>query len=571
MKVKMILAVLLSFCLLFGAGSSLNVKAASGDFVSISYDSYNAKIGFACGDNVYPTGWFSASGIAGDNYSYSLSAADGVHSMFYVFTPTSGGTFLSSNTYRFNIDVTYYGSAIDDNFIEVYSFGAKDFSNLWDNYDLSFSNIFSRSSVSVSPYPSKRTSFQVDVTPANSISGCIILELKFNQVNLVNSSSHSVGLDVQAAGDSFGPVGGILDYHSVDCNRFSPKLGLVDGTGNTIWQNFQSQDQNTYRCHVNAFSDIHKVYLLVQFDPKNFVTDNKFLMHAKFDSPYFLFNDDLSTSEGWCASDFNHLADTRTDLPDSVHRFSFGTVFPAIEITEAEFEFSPVNADSQLYILQLNLTDKQNILEDTNMYISFSALDITEVGDPPFSEEPTTQPSEQPTEEPTTRDPVQDAIDQGNQQAHEDAQQAHQDAEEQKGLLGKIVDGILGLPKKLIDGLIDGLKNLFIPDSDKVNEIITDIQNSFSDSFGFLSYPFDLLGKVLNLFLKAGGDAVITVPEWRFMDHVVIPEYTYNLSENQIVKQLLPYIRSLTSCILAWNFLGLCRKKYDEVIKGGGS
>lgn len=377
-------------------------------------------------------------------------------------------------------------------------------------------------------------------------------------------------------------------YKAVSCDDYSVKFGFSTGSAvapSGWWTASDKIDSTTYSLQTVHSPNPKYLYFVFESLNGSFLKNKGYRLRIDFPEPIFLSLNLCKSIKVFSATDSDHLLD-RVDVKHTFicQRYINDSDF----MTRMDCFVSAYDAISNFFVVRVELYTDQDPYLPQSLPIQFNfARELLpgELEDTPEEETPeeeSTQPSEQPTEEPTTRDPVQDAIDQGNQQAHEDASkvedaiqqgndQAHEDANEQKNLLSRIVDGILGLPKKIIDGFIDGLKNLFIPDPDKVNEIITDIQDTFSDAFGFLSYPFDLLGKVLDLFLKAGGDAVITVPEWRFMDHVVIPEYTYNLSQNEIIKLLLPYIRSLTSCILAWNFIGLCRRKYDEVIKGGGS
>lgn len=84
MKVKKILAVLLSFCLLFGAGSSLNVKAAAGPsddslYTNYKTSAYNVKIGYKTskGD---PVGWYDATDYDGSSYRFTAVPGSGIYS-----------------------------------------------------------------------------------------------------------------------------------------------------------------------------------------------------------------------------------------------------------------------------------------------------------------------------------------------------------------------------------------------------------------------------------------------------------------------------------------------------------
>lgn len=61
-----------------------------------------------------------------------------------------------------------------------------------------------------------------------------------------------------------------------------------------------------------------------------------------------------------------------------------------------------------------------------------------------------------------------------------------------------------GLVQSILDGFLDIFVKIFVPDNDYFKNYFDDLNNFFSDRFGFLYYPFELILKVLNGFMNIG-------------------------------------------------------------------
>ncbi len=131
--------------------------------------------------------------------------------------------------------------------------------------------------------------------------------------------------------------------------------------------------------------------------------------------------------------------------------------------------------------------------------------------------DPTPSPSPTPTLEPTP-DKTEEAI------------------KEQTEVSKNIFQQIIELPGKIIQGFLDMLKSLFIPSDDFFTNWLDDLNQYFSDAFGILYYPVDLLIDFLNRVsaLNDTGTAIINIPEFKlsFMGHeaVVLHAYSYDLN-----------------------------------------
>lgn len=117
--------------------------------------------------------------------------------------------------------------------------------------------------------------------------------------------------------------------------------------------------------------------------------------------------------------------------------------------------------------------------------------------------------------------------------------------------------------------IIEGLKRLFIPSDEYFKAYFDDLYNWFSDRFGFLSFPIDLLVRVVNLYANATEvDCILTLPGFSIMDHQVWADQTFNLTDflEADFAFLLVAIKMVTSIMLIMAFVHLCETKWNEVM-----
>lgn len=117
--------------------------------------------------------------------------------------------------------------------------------------------------------------------------------------------------------------------------------------------------------------------------------------------------------------------------------------------------------------------------------------------------------------------------------------------------------------------IIDGLKGLFIPSDEFFKSYFDDLYEYFSDRFGFLSFPFDLLSRFVYLVVNSSEvDCVLTLPSFEIMGEQLLYEESFNLTDflEQNFGFLLSAIRMGTSIILIMSFVQLCGDKWREVM-----
>lgn len=118
--------------------------------------------------------------------------------------------------------------------------------------------------------------------------------------------------------------------------------------------------------------------------------------------------------------------------------------------------------------------------------------------------------------------------------------------------------------------IIEGLKGLFIPSDEYFKGYFDDLYTFFSDRFGFLSFPIDLLQRLADLFINSDEvDCVLTLPSFEISGEQLLIAQSFNLTEflETNFAMLLSAIRIVGDCIIIGAFVNLCSNKWDEVMK----
>jgi len=152
--------------------------------------------------------------------------------------------------------------------------------------------------------------------------------------------------------------------------------------------------------------------------------------------------------------------------------------------------------------------------------------------------------------------------------------------ETSKGILGKIGDlllNIIELPGKLITGLIDGIKSLFIPEGDFFSNWFNELWSFLQEKLGILLLPFTLIGDILTRFLSLSSGAYIisipavTMPIW---GGTIIPATTFDfatLTSNSVIGNMHSIYLMVVDVIIIFALVNLAKKKYEEMMSGGTS
>ena len=123
----------------------------------------------------------------------------------------------------------------------------------------------------------------------------------------------------------------------------------------------------------------------------------------------------------------------------------------------------------------------------------------------------------------------------------------------------------------IVDGIINGLKSLFIPSDDYFKAWFDDMYAFFNDRFGFLMFPMDLLVKMVNLYLGADSSfSGVPFPEFKWIDGtVIIPAQSvqFTFLETDWGKDIQTKLYFVGNIIMIGALLSLMHRKFEEVLR----
>lgn len=123
----------------------------------------------------------------------------------------------------------------------------------------------------------------------------------------------------------------------------------------------------------------------------------------------------------------------------------------------------------------------------------------------------------------------------------------------------------------IVDGIINGLKSLFIPSDDYFKAWFDDMYAFFNDRFGFLMFPVDLLVKMVNLYLGADSSfSGVPFPEFKWIDGtVIIPAQSvqFTFLETDWGKDIQTKLYFVGNIIMIGALLSLMHRKFEEVLR----
>lgn len=142
------------------------------------------------------------------------------------------------------------------------------------------------------------------------------------------------------------------------------------------------------------------------------------------------------------------------------------------------------------------------------------------------------------------------------EQLKEDKEQT----ETQKGIWGSIKEFFGGFFQNLINSVI----SLFVPSSDEMSDLFGQLNDFFSEKFGFLYAPFDYLIQLIGVFTSSSGTTGLTFPGFSLMGHEVWAEQTYDIASDSVAGQVLEYVRIGTGVLLAGWFIMYLQDFFKE-------
>ncbi len=160
-----------------------------------------------------------------------------------------------------------------------------------------------------------------------------------------------------------------------------------------------------------------------------------------------------------------------------------------------------------------------------------------------------------------------DLAEEGNKLQEENNKLQEEQNETSKGILGAIKD-FFG---SFFGNLIDSVVSLFVPSADEMSDLLDRLNEFFSNTFGFLYYPFEILIDFLNVFIDSSAETELTFPSFSIMGHEVWSEQRYDLSSDTLAGKVFSYVRIGTGALLAVAFILYFREFFDKRFGGGGS
>lgn len=153
---------------------------------------------------------------------------------------------------------------------------------------------------------------------------------------------------------------------------------------------------------------------------------------------------------------------------------------------------------------------------------------------------------------------IKDGIEQGNEIAKDTN-------ETTKGIFASIKEFFGSFFQNLINAVV----GLFVPSVEEMGDLFDQLNQFFSDRFGFLYAPFDYMIKLMQVFLSSTGTTGLTLPGFTIMGYEVWGDLTYDLSSDPLVGTILGYVRIGTGTLLSGYFIMFLQQFFKERFGSG--
>lgn len=140
-----------------------------------------------------------------------------------------------------------------------------------------------------------------------------------------------------------------------------------------------------------------------------------------------------------------------------------------------------------------------------------------------------------------------------------------------------ITEGVTNIQETIVEQtetlgnfILDGLKSLFIPSEGYFKELFDDLNEFFSDVFGFLYFPIEHVISWFNRLLTLPeNEPSIAIPELAYGDTVLIEAqtYTFDFLDDEPFSTVHDYYLLAMDAAMIMGFVHLLQRKYEEVMK----
>lgn len=156
---------------------------------------------------------------------------------------------------------------------------------------------------------------------------------------------------------------------------------------------------------------------------------------------------------------------------------------------------------------------------------------------------------------------------QNNQLQQESNDIQKQQHETSKGIFATIKDFFGGFFGNLVDSIV----SIFVPSGEEMSDLFNELNQFFSDTFGFLYYPFDFLVRMFQALSSPGTQPALSLPGFSIMGYEVWSEQSYILGGDKIVGDIFGYVRIGTGVLLSMSFVMYLRRFFDKKFGSGSS
>ncbi len=301
------------------------------------------------------------------------------------------------------------------------------------------------------------------------------------------------------------------------------------------------------------------------------------ILNPKFNAPNF-----ITSKEELASGNFDTLKIDAGDLDLASDKITF-TIYKGVPISENSYDYRSyksflLNSDSNYayfsdlnvyyYIPQsqlgIDLSNDKNYMFELKKYASdevYSSVSFT-VGGLTEGEE------------------IKNAQDVTNDKLDEQTNAIKEQTETNKNIFEKIGEMLSYINPfsenffvyKLLELLGDMLKALFVPSEDFLSKWFTEISEYFSDAFGILYYPIDLVIQVLGRFSSISEqDPIISFGNLSMFGGVIIPAFSYNFNSlltNNVFKTLHDFYLIVIDVILWFGLLIYCKNVVANIFGG---
>lgn len=147
-----------------------------------------------------------------------------------------------------------------------------------------------------------------------------------------------------------------------------------------------------------------------------------------------------------------------------------------------------------------------------------------------------------------------------DEKAEESLEEQKEQTETQKGIFASIVEFFSSFFGNLIDAVI----GLFVPSDEEMSDLLSQLNEFFSDTFGFLYAPFDWFIQLVNALMGDGSGTALTFPGFSIMGQTVWEEQTYDIASDSTVSQIFGYVRTGTGVIIVFAFIMYLQDFFKE-------